>query len=536
MAFENTAWGRVKLVSTHYHGIALRFRSRSFSYDYLKDAVNSFASRLYNFGIRKDDVVCIACPNIPSAIFAMYAINSLGAINFIVHPLIPKKVLEEDLRKTNAKLLLVLDQRYSEYKDITICPIFTLSPRDELSPLERFAYPIVYRNKIQDAKGRNFKDLPTSYANPPLNDDEYKPSFYLSSGGTTGRSKIVVLNDAAINFQGEKVAWILGEDYKHARVSAMLGFLPMFHGFGLAMGIHCPLVNYAASDLMVTYDEKEIGRLIRKNELQYMIVVPYLAKRMLRGKMLDNKSVKNLTTAFIGADKTNPTVFSEFDKLMEKHDSKCRLLEGYGLTETVTVVVVNRLTDRKEGSVGKPFPDITIKIIDKDGNKLPANTDGQICISGPCLALGYLNDKETTDKVFVTDDAGIRWVLTGDEGHLDEDGFLFIKGRQKDMFKISGYNIFPSEVEDIANRVKGVENCACVYIDDQRHPYAHLYIKKDGTVDDDKLIDDVMSTLSENLIKYAVPEKVSIIGKLPYTNVGKVDKKKLVQLDLNKSK
>lgn len=530
MAFENTAWGRVKLVSTRYHGVALRFRSREFSYDYLKNAVEAYASRLYNYGIRRDDVVCIACPNIPSAIFAMYAINSIGAINFVVHPLVPKKVLEEDLKKTKAKLLLVLDQRYDEYKDINVCPIFTLSPYEELNSFEKIGYPIIFKKQIKEAKKHNFLNLPTTYDDFPKNDDEYKPSFYLSSGGTTGRSKIVVLNDASINYQGEKVAWILGDEYKHVRGAAMLGFLPMFHGFGLAMGIHCPLVNYAISDLMVTYDEKEISNLIKKDKLQYMIVVPYLAKRMLRGKTLDDDSVKNLTTAFIGADRTNPTVFDEFDALMEKHDSKCRLLEGYGLTETVTVVVVNRLFDYKKGSVGKPFPGIKIKVIDKDGNSLPANSDGQICISGPCLALGYLNDKETTDKVFVTDENGTRWVLTGDDGHLDEDGFLFIKGRQKDMFKISGYNIFPSEVEDIANHVSGVENCACVFIDDPIHPYAHLYIKKDTNKANDILIEEVRKYLSENLIKYAVPEQISVIDKLPYTNVGKVDKKKLISL------
>lgn len=145
----------------------------------------------------------------------------------------------------------------------------------------------------------------------------------------------------------------------------MLGFLPMFHGFGLAMGVHAPLTNYATSDLMATYNEKEIGKLIRARKLRYLIVVPYLAKRMLKGKTLNNPSVSNLTHAFIGADKTNPTVFTEFDSIMEKNNSKCRLLEGYGLTETVTVVVVNRTFDRKPGSVGKPFPDVKLKIIDE---------------------------------------------------------------------------------------------------------------------------------------------------------------------------
>ena len=532
MAFENTVWGRIALISTRHHGVALRFRGKEFSYDYLKDQVDKYASRLYNLGIRKDDVVCIAAPNIPSSIFAMYAVNSIGAINFIVHPLIPAKALEEDLKKTKAKLLLVLDQRYSIYKGIKQCPIYTISPKNELSPIEDFFYPIAYASKLKGSKGHDLTSVPFTKEPIERNTDEYKPSFYLQSGGTTGKSKIVVLNDRAVNYQGENVAWILGDQYRYCKGSGMLGFLPMFHGFGLAMGVHAPLTNYATSDLMATYNEKEIGKLIKARKLRYLIVVPYLAKRMLKGKTLNDPSVSNLTHAFIGADKTNPTVFTEFDSIMEKNNSKCRLLEGYGLTETVTVVVVNRIFDRKPGSVCKPFPDVKLKVIDENGNTLSTNQNGQICISAPCLALGYLNDKEATDKTFVTDENGIRWVLTGDEGYIDEDGFLFIKGRIKDMFKIAGFNIFPADIEDMTNKIEGVENCAAVYIDNPNHPYVHLFIKSDSkNIDTSELVKRVRKNLSNELIKYAIPEKITVIDKLPLTNVGKINKKKLIELD-----
>lgn len=527
METNNTVWGKLYQASNSYHGVAFRFRKKDFSYDYLKDKIEGFASRFLTLGIKKDDVVCICSPNIPSAVFAMYALNQIGAINFIVHPLLPEKALKEELLQTKAKLLLVLDQRYSFYKDIDVCPIYTISARRELKPFEEFVYPWIFAKKLKGTKKKDFLSVEPSAETFQKNDDDLKPSFYLASGGTTGKSKIVVLNDRAVNFAGQKVDWILGDQYKYCKSSGMLAFLPMFHGFGLAMGVHAPFLNKAVSDLMVTYDPKEIAYLIKNRKLRYMIVVPYLANRMLSSDIFNPLYVKNLTHAFIGGDKPNATIFKRFDEKMEAGGSICRLLEGYGLTETATVAVVNRLFDHKEGSVGKPLPGVRLKVIDENNAELPSNQLGEILISGETLALGYLNDEKTTREAFSKDEDGNIWLHTGDLGYLDEDGFLFLKGRKKDMFKIAGYNIFPSDIEALANKVAGVINSAAVYIPSDTHPYVHLFVQKEENMPEKKVLGDLKKDFAQNLIKYAVPEKISFVEKLPITQVGKIDKLKL---------
>lgn len=527
----NTLWGKLYQTSNSYHGVAFRFRERDFSYDYLKDKIESFASRFTALGIKKDDVVCICSPNVPSAVFAMYALNEIGAINFIVHPLMPAKALEESLVETKAKLLLVFDQRYSIYKDIKVCPIYTISVRRELKPFEEFFYPFVFAKKLRGTRKRDFLSVKPSGDAFTKNEDDLKPSFYLASGGTTGKSKIVILNDRAINFAGEKVEWILGEQYKYCKSSGMLAFLPMFHGFGLAMGVHAPFINKAVSDLMIQYDPNEISYLIKNRKLRYLIVVPYLANRMLNSQIFNPEYVKNITHAFIGGDKPNPAIFKKFDEKMEEGHSICRLLEGYGLTETATVVVVNRLFDNKQGSVGKPLPGIKLKIVDSSGKELGSNNLGEVLISGDAIALGYLNDPETTKKVFVKDENGVVWLHTGDLGYLDEEGFLFLKGREKDMFKIAGFNIFPSDIEEKTNLIPGVINSAAVFIPNTTHPYVHLFVQKERGVSEKKLLKTINKTLSSELIKYAVPEKISFLENLPLTSVGKIDKLKLQKED-----
>lgn len=527
MAFEDTVWGKVVSASAQYHGVAFRFRGRDFSYDYLKDRVEGFASRLFKLGIRKGDVVAICSPNVPGAVFAMYAANSIGAVNLILHPLLPEAAVEEDLKRTKAKLLLVLDQRYSAYRDIQSCPVYALSVRPELGILESFFYPILYRKKLKGSKKRDFLALPESDDDLPLNENGTELSFLLESGGTTGKSKLVALSDEAINFAGQRVDWILGDQYRYCKGSGMLGFLPMFHGFGLAMGVHAPLINEAVSDIMPVYSDKEVAKLIQERKLRYMIVVPYLANRMMKGKALSAKIVKNLTHAFIGGDTPNPSLFGRFDKRMEEGGSICRLLQGYGLTETVTVVTVNRLFDNRIGSVGKPIPGISLKIVDPQGNEVPAGEKGEVCIAGKALALGYYEDEETTRKAFVVDKEGTRWLKTGDEGYLDSDGFLFLVGRIKDLFKIAGYNVFPLDIESAALSVKGVEDAAAVFVAKDEHPYVHLYLSTDGSLPEAKFRKRVKDVLQATLIRYEVPEKITILESLPRTRIGKIDREAL---------
>lgn len=524
-----TLWERVFQTSEGYEGIALRFGSLKVTYPQLKERIIATSERLFTLGVRSGDVVCVCAPNIPQTIYALYALNRIGAVAFFVHPLFPPVTLEEDLRRAKAKMLLVVDQRYSVYRDIVkACPIYTLSPKDDLPGIAKPFYRTLYRKELVGTPdslrlGRVARTPLTS-----INHDGSKPSVYLESGGTTGRSKIVMLNDIQVGYPAAQVPYILEGDMDALVGTQMIGALPMFHGFGLAMGVHAPLVWKAVSTLMISYDIKGICKRLQKGQINYLLVIPYAARKLLDCPDFSGDKLKGLTFAFIGADKPPLPLFEEWDNRMREAGSSCLLLEGYGLTETTTVITVNRKSNRKVGSVGTPLPGTHLRIVSPDGKVLPPGEEGEIQIDTPALMLGYLGDAEATAACIATDSDGVKWLKTGDQGHLDEDGFLYFKDRLKNVFKIAGHNVFPNDIEVEVGKNPGCTASAAITVADERHPYIHLFVQPMAGKDPSELISELKRDLPQTLIRYELPERYTALEAMPRTSVGKIDRKVLM--------
>ena len=517
--------------------VALYFRHEKIRYPELLRRIDTMAVLLNKrVGIHKNDVVTLLSPNVPETVVTFYALNKIGAITCILHPLLPIAALERTLKETSSSYLLLLDARYPEYesllKDNPAVKTYFLSAIPDLNGIERS----VYRRKNKELETKilpsqrldsTVKRKESERNSLPINTDDMKPSVYLLSGGTTGRSKTIVLNDHALRFPGNHAEEILGNELGND--NSMIGLRPPFHGFGLAMGIHAPLMKGTSCFLMLRYDGKTIVKGIKKKRITLLITVPYMAKKLLATKGFQGKKLQNLYMTFVGADKPSPNLFKEFNTRMEKAGSINRLYEGYGLTETVTVTFVNTFKNHKQGTVGRPLSGVKVKIVDPEdySRVLPAGEDGIILISGDCNCLGYLNAR-AEEQPFYTDSDGIQWVKSGDIGHLDEDGYLVFKNREKDSFKIAGYNVFPSDVEALAEEVEGVNASAALYIEG-KHPYIHLYIEShDG--EDYSLEQKVLSHLKENLLPYSIPEKITVLPRFPRTAIGKIDRKSLIHL------
>lgn len=512
-------------------GVALYFRKKKIYYPELLDRIDQMADKLYGLGIRKNSVITLVAPNVPETIITFYALNKIGAVVSVLHPLIPRNSLRNLLRETNSPCLLLLDVRYKDYEDVLRnedVSVYFFSALSDLSPMEKIFYKKKYKEELSviDPK-RVLSSNEKKYKmkeNFPVNEDCRKPSVYLQSGGTTGRAKTVVLNDTAIRFPADHAQEIIAPGQKEFR---MIGLLPLFHGYGLSMGVHAPLMKGTSSYLLTNYDGKAIIDGIKKDRINILITVPYMAKKLLKTKGFSGKKLRNLHMTFIGADKPTPALFEEFDKRMEEAGSKNRLYEGYGLTETVNVCVVNTYTEHKKGSVGKPLSGVKVKIVDFDdpSKEMPVGKDGHILISGPCNCLGYLNTP-IRQQPFYADKNKVLWVKTGDVGHVDKDGYLYYKNREKDSFKIAGYNIFPSDIEALCSEVEGVSEAAALFIPGE-HPYIHLYIESHYG-DDEALKEKVLQYLKDNLIKYSIPEQVTILPRFPRTAIGKIDRKALI--------
>ncbi len=513
---------------------ALYFRKKKISFSELLERVDNMARYFKTYGIQKDDVVSLLSPNVPQAIIAFYALNKIGAIVSVLHPLLPPKILLDSLEEVGSSHLLILDARYFAYQkeleNVNI-PIHFLTASEDLTGFENFMMRrklkkelsvVNHKKVLSTKKKRKIKGVEVE-----TNEDNLKPSVLLRSGGTTGRNKNIVLNDYAVRYPGSVSLDIFGMDSFKGK--SMLGVLPLFHGFGLAMGIHAPLMHEAASCLMIKYDEKELIKNIKQGKVNSLICVPYMARKLLDNKAFKGKMLRNLIMSFVGADKPNPALFKEFDERMKKAGSQNRLYEGYGLTETVTVTFVNTKVHHKEGSVGRPLTGTLVKIVDPNdlSQEVLIGKDGMILISSPANCLGYLNVSKR-GQPFYTDRKKRKWVVTNDIGHLDEDGFLYFKNRIGDSFKIAGYNVYPSDIEKLADEVEGVVESAAIYIDGPR-PYIHLFIEN-HTLKDQVLGEAVLNHLRDYLLPYSVPRSITLLPKFPRTAIGKVDRKALLKL------
>ena len=508
--------------------VALYFRDKTIRFPEFINRVDKMASILHSLGIKKDTVVTLLAPNVPETIITLYALSKIGAIASILHPLLPSEVLYESIIETKATHFIVLDVLAIKYLDIikrTKIKTYYISAVPDLNPIGRIGFHLMYKKELSSIDKTKYLYKMKSDDKVVLNEDGLKPSLYLRSGGTTGKSKTVIINDEAINFVTSQSKDILCHETEGF---SMIGLMPIFHGFGLAMGIHAPLSNNAASALMISYDGNEIVRKIRQNKINVLLTIPYLTDKLLARKDFSGKKLRNLIATYIGADKPETRLFSEFNKRMEEASSINRLLEGYGLTETATVNFVNTLKENKIGSVGKPLKGVKVKIVDPEVSyeeDLKPNQTGEILISSPSLCLGYLNVEEDKQP-FYYDSENNKWLKTGDIGYLDEEGFLFFINRAKDVYKIAGYNIFPADIEKLAGEVEGVKSCAAIYHKDDKHPYFTLYVESDVT-DKEMLISKIQRYLKERLIKYSIPEKIVVSKSLPRTDIGKIDRKKL---------
>lgn len=510
---------------------ALIFQNKHFSYRHVLDKVQRFAASLIRLGIKKDDVVTVCLPNIPEAIYLLFAINQIGAIGNMVHPLFNLEQMRENMNLTGSHLLFCLDQNFDKFTPLLEEDkrVYACSPTSELNIIKRLAYRMMNKNIKKIPQNNRLDDF---YKSEPYlkNDDDYlKDAIYLHSGGTTGKSKTIALSSFSMTSLCSNGKYIL-ERYENIDELHMLAVLPMFHGFGLTMGVLALLFHGGTLTLMPKFSTKETINYLAKNEINYIIGIPTLFEALLSKDDFSGKKLQNLYICFVGGDFVSESLINRFNRRMQEANSGCRLLEGYGLTETVTVCAVNRLSENKKGTVGKPLPNVKFKIVDSETKKdLGINQSGELYISGETLMNGYrFANKEANDEVFSIDENGTKWVKTGDCCLLDEDNYLVFKQRIKRIIKVNGIPVFPSNIEDAVMDLGFVYECAAIgVIDANRGHMIKLFVVLNKnyqiTNPDEKINDAIIK--KEGI--YAKPKEIVYLAKMPHTLVGKIDTKEL---------
>lgn len=487
------------------HKSCLSFFGREFSGEETVRRIGGMAEFLREKGVTRGSVVAINLPNIPECIFTIYAVNALGAVAFVTHPLLPAEALAASVREAGASLLICLS---SLAEDMGV-PKVICDGISFLPPVKKFFAK--FRAQKEGAGARYPYDRLSAREILPAGQAD-DVAFYLPSGGTTGEPKIIRVTNRAFNENAEATLSLAKLDL--TPYSVLLA-LPFFHGFGLSSSLHGAVSGGARGVILPFFAPKRIAKYVRKGEVNIILGVPNMYRKLLAEKDF-RKGIKHMCLAFSGGDTLPAKVKREYDALAAAAGSPTRLYQGYGLAETVSVCVANSLGEDKIGTIGKPV-NAEVKILREDGAECDAGEIGEIAVSTPCMMKGYLGQEDFSDE----------YLLTGDLGYLDEDGYIVFSGRKKRIIVIGGMNVYPLEIERAAMELSFVKEAAAVEYREKGKPKIALFISDISEENDKIKTEKILMHLRRRLIRYALPTKIRYLDALPLTDLGKIDVKAL---------
>lgn len=507
--------------------------------------IDALASYFQNdLGLKQGDVYTVFMPTTVQSIIAFYALNSIGVIVNMIHPLMATDFLKEQLEAVHAKGVMVLDLLSKDHVD-TInnsgLPCVVCRSSDYSNGFKKFGTKIgeglikaifpKFKNATYYKDALNYDKKPVFSTN---NADE--SAVYLNGGGTTGKSKTIKLTSRAINELVYRVSDL--DEIHDPGNEAEVIVLPLFHCFGLCVAVHMALCNSARIIPMMQFDARIFVNLMKKNKVVGIVGIPLMFQKLMRQKGFDGPHLKNMRIMFCGGDDVSEAFIQEFNTYFEKWGSDARLRQGYGLTEIASVCCTNTNKDNRDGSIGKALRGVNIQIWDDDKNPLPDGEIGEIAISGPTVMSGYYTDGEESDDYgLYIDENGVKWVLSGDLGYKDEDGYFHFSGRKKRLILIAGYNVYPTDIEKVVGNLPYIKDCCAVQgYNEAGKPLVRLYASLFENGDEEKYKEEICELCLKNFSKYYVPRDIIFLEDLPQTPLMKIDFMKLTKDDANKAR
>ena len=547
--FEGSMFDAVKKAADQYPDYtAFTFMGRGTSYREMIREIEKCARALKTIGVRENDRVTIALPNCPQAIYMFYAVNLVGAIANMVHPLSAEKEIEFYLNESDSVTAITLDQFYHKFENVRsntkVVNIIIASVKDALSQPLKAGYMLTEGRKIKKIpkeapviRWNDFMRLSRAcFYNYKVERRGEDPAVILYSGGTTGKTKGIVLTNLNFNALG---AQIIATNPMFRPGDKMLSAMPMFHGFGLGVCIHSILQAAGCCILIPRVNPKDYAKQVVKNRCNFIAGVPTLYEAMLRMKSMENADLSSLKGVFSGGDSLSVELKKKFDKFLYDHKAVIQVREGYGTTETVTACCLTPPHMFKEGSIGVPFPDTYIKIVEPDTDReLPYGEEGEILLAGPTVMKEYMKHPDETARTLRHHADGLTWVYTGDLGTMDDEGFIYFRGRAKRMIISSGYNIYPGQLENILDAHELVQMSCVIGVPD---PYKMQKVKAfvklvAGVPANDETKETLLAYCRKNIAKFAMPYDIEFREDMPKTLVGKVAYRQLEEEELAKIK
>ena len=517
-------------VEKNKDNIAIDFMGNKITYSSLKEKIDSISVRLGELGITKGDRIAVMLPNIPQYITYFFAIVKLGAIIVQVNPLYTMRELEFEIKDSGANTLIVMDDFID--KALPLYPaklkrILVVKVQYYLPPVVSQLYTLIKKEhkKIPVADNIYLCKVPKKSKLPSKEadiDPENDPALLQYTGGTTGMPKAAILTHKNLISNAYQIIEYMPEEYK--KNISYLSSIPFFHVYGMMTAMLTPLLQ--GSKIILIPDPRDIKtalKIIDKKKPVAFPGIPTLYHGIITYKDVKKYHIDNVKICISGASPLPVELQKNFESM-----TGAILVEGYGLSECSPVANVTPLVEddrekyRRFCSVGLPVSNTYEKIVStEDGvTEMPLNEPGELVIKGPQVMKGYWNRPDENAKTMVDG-----WLHTGDIAKMDEEGYVYIVDREKDLIIAGGYNIYSREVEEVIYENPKVSECAVIGVKDEHRgeTVKAFIVKKDSSLTDAEII----NFCKERLAVYKVPKIIEFRDELPLTLVGKVDKKAL---------
>ncbi|MBR5446842.1 MAG: acyl--CoA ligase [Clostridia bacterium] len=517
---------RMHRTAIHYYGKDITFREL---FAMIDEAANAFTA----LGVKRGDMVSFLSVGTPETIASLYALNKMGATVNTIDPRMDTASIARMIKSSGSKMLLTIDVAFPKVAkimdEINQEKIITVSPATSLPFIKKVAMKIAVKTKIEYsnkvlkwddflAKGKN-----TIAEEAPYVGDAVVAITY--TGGTTGFPKGVMLtndsmNAVVINFMH------CGIEYNHG--DRFLGIIPIFSSYGMVCGTHMPLCMNLELVPIPKFDPTSFGKLVKTFRPQHMISTPAFYELLMQSREVKNLDLSFLSTLGSGGDTMNAGLEKKLSEFMRDHNMSQPLAQGYGMSELSAAASFCVGKIHKPGSVGIPSLTTTVSIFDPEtGEELGYGEEGEICVTGPTMMKGYFNNPEETAYVMRLHDDGQIWIHSGDVGYIDDDGFIFIKGRIKRMItRFDGHKVFPVNLEASISSREDVHNCAVVGINDREHAqgqYPIAIVEFAEGVDREAACREIFKYCDENVEERGKPVAVIAVDEIPLTGMGKND-------------
>ena len=513
---------------------AITFFGKKISYSTMFQEIDKAADAFSAIGVKAGDIVSFIAITTPELIYSFYALNKLGAVCNMIDPRMSTKTISSLIEKTESKVLIVLDIFSEKLVDINISQdssIIILKMTESMPLIVKLQAFLKNRKNTYSFKYLEWKQLikssPKASCAKTFTYQKDWPALIEYTGGTTGEPKGVLLSNDNINsvshqYQRSGIDLARGQTWQ--TVSAP------FIAYALIFSMHLPL-SYGMVCKIVIYDPKTIASDTVKNKYNHIAANPLVWDAVIHHPKAKKRDFSHLVAPTTGADYMSEKLEIEINEFLLKHGCKWKICQGYGLTEVASGISVNISNEcNRTGSVGVPFIDTCVSVFDTEKcEELPYDSVGEICISGPSVMLGYFKNIEATNAMIKTHDDGSVWLHSGDLGHMDRDGFIYIDGRIKRMLvRHNGAKVFPPIIEKVIMKHTAIQKCVVVGKQDPINavgqvPVAFIIINDSytGTVSD--LKEELSLLCRESLPDYAQLFEYYIIDSYPITRAGKVD-------------